>query len=69
MSLSNLSYDGKIATLTAGAVQSVWGDIVMMQSDGELDPADASAESTGRGLLAFATETKQSASGIFLLEG
>jgi len=52
----NLTWQGNQKTLTAGA-GTVWGNVCMMQSDGKMDPADASAVATANGLLAFATAT------------
>lgn len=52
----DLTYNGRKVPVTAGA-SVVWGDIVMLQSDGKYDSADASAENTGKGRLLFCTET------------
>lgn len=61
------TWQGFTKTLTAGAA-TAWGSVCMMQSDGKVDPADASAVATGNGWIVFATTVlADTGTGTFLL--
>tara|TARA_S200002703_G_scaffold7107_1_gene7520 strand:+ start:359 stop:1516 length:1158 start_codon:yes stop_codon:yes gene_type:complete len=51
----DLNGNGIILSVTAGATV-VEGDVVQLQADGKYDPADASAESTAKGMLGVALD-------------
>ena len=69
LGMANLIVNGPRGTFDAGAIQSVWGNICRLDNTSKFVPADASVENTTNGMLVFATQTRQNASGVFAMPG